>query len=639
MGKFFLRLSIGARLKIVISISFSVLIISLGVFLYFHQKKIIFDQAQQNCYATIDDLIRYTQNEIDASVDRIEYFHNEALYYLNEQGKVRENKNENLSYKAFITDTDRDTIIHVPALYIDNKQLQGDTTISRALRDFGINYFIYYQKVGKYFVEIINTENEAALLNHTTNITVENAGWSEWQLESKEQRIKHSAWVPGNPGRWVQGMRSFVTKNGKIVGAITVAIDERNEERLKSTFNDKVFYKTGICFMVNDKGLRTYHPTMPDSLMPNDPVISRMIAQEMTDNSYFSLKDGEGNLNYYFYKYHPTTYNNIVIKIPSRELFAPLYGLRNGIVIAVLISLIVIYFIINLVVRSITSRLNKAVGLARNISNGDLTTSIEIDSSDELSELADALNKMNTVLNDTVNGITSSVGIIDHASKGLISVSRNISDGANDQAASLEEISASMEEMTSTIEMNTNNAQKTESISEESSVNILNSSNVLNESVNYMGEIAEKISFINDIAFQTNLLALNAAVEAARAGEHGRGFAVVAAEVKKLAENSRVAADEISAVSGKGMKVAQEAGQKLSEHVPMVQETAELVRNIAAASVEQNSGIEQINDAIQGLNAITQQNASEASRIAESIHELSENSKTLSGLINFFKTR
>ena len=246
---------------------------------------------------------------------------------------------------------------------------------------------------------------------------------------------------------------------------------------------------------------------------------------------------------------------------------------------------------------------------------------------------------MNSILSDTVNSINGTVSIIEHTSGDLINVSKNIAEGANNQASSIEEITASMEEMTSTVEQNSYNAKETETISNQSAINIVNSSKVLHESVNYLTVISNKITLINDIAFQTNLLALNAAVEAARAGEYGRGFAVVAAEVKKLAERSRIAADEISEVSQKGMKIAHEAGTKLSEHVPMVQKTAELVKNITVSSIEQNSGIEQINESIQGLNTITQQNAIEANRISDSISDLSEKSKNLKNLITFFKTK
>ncbi len=221
----------------------------------------------------------------------------------------------------------------------------------------------------------------------------------------------------------------------------------------------------------------------------------------------------------------------------------------------------------------------------------------------------------------------------------LLTTSKNIAEGANTQASSLEEISASMEEMTSTIEQNTFNAKETESISMESSTNIQHSSKELNESLTYMKEIMNNISIIKGIASQTNLLALNAAVEAANAGEYGRGFSVVAAEVRRLAERSQVASLEITKVSKMGIEIVQEANNQLNKYAPMVQKTAGLVKDISTASMEQRSGIEQINGAVQGLNTITQGNANSANSISVSMNELFENSRGLSEMVKFFKIK
>jgi methyl-accepting chemotaxis protein len=145
-----------------------------------------------------------------------------------------------------------------------------------------------------------------------------------------------------------------------------------------------------------------------------------------------------------------------------------------------------------------------------------------------------------------------------------------------------------------------------------------------------------KISIIEEIARQTNMLALNAAIEAARAGEHGKGFAVVAAEVRKLAERSQKAAGEINQLSASSVKVAEKAGEMLEKLVPDIQKTAELVKEISAASNEQNTGAEQINTALQQLEKIIQQNASASEEMASTSEELSGQAEQLLGTINFF---
>jgi len=152
-----------------------------------------------------------------------------------------------------------------------------------------------------------------------------------------------------------------------------------------------------------------------------------------------------------------------------------------------------------------------------------------------------------------------------------------------------------------------------------------------------MKEIAEKIMIIEEIARQTNLLALNAAIEAARAGEHGKGFAVVAAEVRKLAERSQVAAGEINELSSNSVDIAESAGRVLTELVPNIQKTAELVQEISAASREQDAGAEQIAKSIQQLDAVIQQNASASEEMASTAEELSSQSEQLAEMMSFFK--
>jgi methyl-accepting chemotaxis protein len=212
-----------------------------------------------------------------------------------------------------------------------------------------------------------------------------------------------------------------------------------------------------------------------------------------------------------------------------------------------------------------------------------------------------------------------------------------MSQGASEQASSAEEVSSSMEEMVSNIQQNTDNAMQTEKIALQAVEAVRKGSESTTVAVKSMKDIASKVSIIGDIAYQTNILALNAAVEAARAGEYGQGFAVVAEEVRKLAERSQVAAEEIDGLTESGVAVADEAGKQLVEIVPDIEKTAKLVQEIAAASMEQNTGADQVNNAIQQLNQVIQQNAAASEEMASSSEELSSQSEQMKEVVSYFR--
>jgi methyl-accepting chemotaxis protein len=195
-----------------------------------------------------------------------------------------------------------------------------------------------------------------------------------------------------------------------------------------------------------------------------------------------------------------------------------------------------------------------------------------------------------------------------------------------------------MEEMAANIKQNAENAGQTEKIARQSAKDAQVSGEAVGRAVDAMQTIAEKIGIVQEIARQTDLLALNAAVEAARAGEHGKGFAVVASEVRKLAERCQAAATEISALSSGTVKAAQEAGEMLAKLVPDIKKTAELVEEITAACREQDTGADQINQAIQQLDKVTQQNASASEEASATSEELAAQAEQLQTTIAYFRT-
>ena len=256
---------------------------------------------------------------------------------------------------------------------------------------------------------------------------------------------------------------------------------------------------------------------------------------------------------------------------------------------------------------------------------------------DEIGEMVRSSEKLTNNLTGIISEVRQGIEAFASASSETFKTAESISSSANQQASSLEEVSSTMEEISANIEQNAMNASQSEKVSMEaySSIKLVSEQSVKTVEANQ--EIANKITIINDIASQTNILALNAAVEAARAGENGRGFAVVAAEVRKLAENSKKAADQIVLLSMTGLKLSEEAGKIMDETMPKIENTSNLTKEISAASMEQNNGAAQVNNAIQQLNNATQGNASQSEELTSNAQRLDAQAQQLRKVITFFK--
>ncbi len=269
------------------------------------------------------------------------------------------------------------------------------------------------------------------------------------------------------------------------------------------------------------------------------------------------------------------------------------------------------------------------------IAQGDLTVDAKpLSDKDTLGlSLKGMVEKLRTIVSDALDAAEN----VSSGSQELSASAEELSAGASEQAAAGEEASSAMEQMAANIKQNADNAAQTEKIARQSAQDAEASGQAVIRAVQAMQTIAGKITIVQEIARQTDLLALNAAVEAARAGEHGKGFAVVASEVRKLAERSQVAAQEIAALSGETTSVAQQAGDMLAKLVPDIKKTAQLIEEISAACREQDMGADQVNQAIQQLDKVIQQNTGASEQMSATSEELSAQAEQLEDSISFFR--
>ena len=344
----------------------------------------------------------------------------------------------------------------------------------------------------------------------------------------------------------------------------------------------------------------------------------------------------------------------VIAEVPEAEVLG---GIARSATISALVAALIGgaigMCIIYLISRAIAAPVARAADMLSDIAsgNGDLSRRMTVETGDEVGALAEAFNRFVSSLNRTISEVRGSTETIAAASGEIAAGNLDLSGRTEAQASSLEETAAAMEELTSTVKQNAENASQANQLVVSASGHALKGGEVVGQVVSTMGSITDSsrkivdiIGVIDGIAFQTNILALNAAVEAARAGEQGRGFAVVASEVRNLAQRSASAAKEIKGLIDDsvskvdaGSRLVDEAGATMGLIVSSVQQVADLMSEIAAASHEQSQGIGQINQAITTMDDATQQNAALVEEAAAAAKSLQDQAANLAQVVSAFK--
>jgi methyl-accepting chemotaxis protein len=327
----------------------------------------------------------------------------------------------------------------------------------------------------------------------------------------------------------------------------------------------------------------------------------------------------------------------VLVIVPREEAFATIDTIWTRTIVIVAACLLLMLGLGWWLGRKFVKPLHAIMEVTHQLREGHLNNRASVQRDDELGRLAEQINGVVDKLSDVVSHIRGATASVSTASSQLNSSAQQLSQGATEQAGTIQQIASSLHSVDASVARNAQHAKDTAKTANQASGQAEKGGEAVQETVAAMRQIALKITVVEDIAYQTNLLALNAAIEAARAGQQGKGFAVVAGEVRKLAERSQAAAQQIGELAGTSVAVAENAGQLLDRIVPMIRDTSNLVQEIAAASQEQMAAIREINLGVSQLNEVVQQNAAASTELATTSSDLAWQAATLQHHVDFFQ--
>ncbi len=620
---------IGLKFNLLITISLVIVFIAFGIYIINKQKSKIISDTQIRMTEHVNDLAEIIKLQINKNQLAVSSLSNIVFDIFKTRGELKYHENRTQTIEAVNQETKESKTFTVKALEYNGSDVFQNYSFVDDIQQKTNSTATIFQRIDDGFLRI-STNIKKLDGNRATGTYIPNHS-PVIQTILKGETYQGRAFVVND---WYLTSYVPILIDGSVEAILYIGVNEKDMAGLKDIFLQKKYFDSGFPFLVDSDGDLIIHPESQGMNIAEEPFFEEMKnnSQNVEEIDY----TWEGSQKKVFYYYVEQIDSYLVASLLTEEIMSPIKTTRNSVIIAILIVLSLIVVIINLIVRAISKGLSKGVLFAQQVARGDLSQQIDIDQQDEVGQLAKALNLMVVNLKEIVSNIIQGAESIASASEQVRNNSVRLSEGASEQASSIEEVSSTMEEIAANIEQNTENSLQTEKVSSETNVEIKGVASKSNQAVVANKEIANKITIINDIAFQTNLLALNAAVEAARAGEHGKGFAVVAAEVRKLAENSKVAAEEIVQLANTGLKISEEAGEVMQGIIPKVENTSKLIQEISAASSEQNNGTAQVNGAIQQLNNVTQQNVEASEELATSAEEMSSQAQQLKDMISFF---
>ncbi len=461
-----------------------------------------------------------------------------------------------------------------------------------------------------------------------------------WYHKAKAERktVFTDYYVDANSGNVAISVAAPLTgETGGLLGCIAMDLFLDEILDMVSSLNEETISAS----LLDDKGNVMAHPdeSLVGVNLMDHPELGSVFANLYAMGNGHSFYSFEGVKKVMTFSRVPLLNWEVVFFIDMSVLTEPLN--RFKILFAVFTIAAALMFVLAsvFIAGSFSSRISAVSANLKLISGGTLVMELPDKSyafRDEIGSLARNLKDTVERLTDMISRISMASSHVQEGSTRVNGDARTVSQGAHQQASVAEEVASSIEEMNSNIQQNADNAKQTGTIAEKVSDDAIHSGEAVSKAVDAMKQIMEKIAVIENIANQTNMLALNAAIEAARAGEHGKGFAVVASEVRKLAEHSKTAAGEIGELSSTTVKAAESAAQSLDQLVPGIRKTSDLIQEISAATTEQSSGVEQINQAILQLNDVIQQNVISAESMSGTSNSMADYADELKSMISLF---
>lgn len=331
-------------------------------------------------------------------------------------------------------------------------------------------------------------------------------------------------------------------------------------------------------------------------------------------------------------------FNSYAICVDDALIMTPIKNIGFILVILAFVACGILAWSVISIIFTVVKPVQRIESEVSSIATGNLRTDIQMPKNGrEIVSLAKGVTELQEKMRGVLSPIVDLTGVIVGNVNQLSSSSATLSDSANQQAASLEEISSTMEEMGANIQQNTDNSVETNKMAESVSKMLEDLGVSSKKSFDAINNIAENLEGINELVSQTNILALNASVEAARAGEQGKGFAVVAKEVGRLADQTRETSDGINETAQQSIAEADVAFKAVSNLLPQIERMVALIKEITVASIEQNTSVGHVNSAINELNRVTQANAASAEELEANMQETQKLLDQISESVNVFK--